>query len=123
MDAPEPASALSRAVREASAAVTPVLVRLFPWHAAAFLAVNAAITAVNVSTGAPWWGLWPFLATAVLLGLHYLIYKAAAVDQRWVDARVEELNLKSYDRSHIEGLKARHAGGARKDERDAGPAG
>lgn len=25
-----------------------------------------------------------------------------------VDARVEELNLKSYDRSHIEDLKARH---------------
>jgi hypothetical protein len=96
------------------------VVRLFPWHAAAFLAANALITAINVFTGPPWWGLWPLLATAALLGLHYLAYKTAAVDEQWVESRVEELNLKSYDRSHIEGLKARHTAGSA--ERDGGSA-
>jgi hypothetical protein len=37
-----------------------------------------------------------------------LFYKAVTVDDRWAEERVEELNLKSYDRSHIEDLKARY---------------
>lgn len=107
--------------REAVASTVQRLVQLFPWHAGVFLAVNAAITAINAVTGPPWWGLWPLLATGALLGVHYLGYKAAAVDERWVDARVEELNLKSYDRGHIEGLKARHGDAAPLDnERKTG---
>jgi hypothetical protein len=86
------------------------LVRAFAWHLTAFVAANAALTAANLWTGGPWWAFWPLLATGFVLALHYLFYKAAVVDERWVDARVEELNLKSYDRSHIEDLKARHGG-------------
>jgi hypothetical protein len=87
------------------------LARAFPWHLGAFVAANAALGAANVWTGGPWWGFWPLVATGLLLAVHYLVYKAQAVDERWADARVEELNLKSYDRSHIEDLKARHRGG------------
>jgi hypothetical protein len=109
MNGHEPVSSPPQPTRgSAFAAVALPLARLFPWHAAGFLAANAVITAINVFTGPPWWGLWPLLATGALLGAHYLVYKATAVDERWVDARVEELNLKSYDRSHIEGLKGRH---------------
>ena len=32
------------------------------------------------------------------------------VDEHWAEERVEELNLKSYDRSHIEELKSRFGG-------------
>ena len=85
------------------------LVLGFRRHVRAFLVVNAALNVVNAFTGRPWWAFWPLLATAFALALHYLFYKAKAADERWVDARVEELNLKSYDRSHIEGLKARHS--------------
>jgi hypothetical protein len=86
------------------------LVRAFAWHARAFLAANAALTAANLWTGGRWWAFWPLIATGALLAVHYLFYKAAAVDERWVEERIEELNLKSYDRSHIEDLKARHGG-------------
>ena len=88
------------------------LLGAFAWHLRAFLLANAALSAVNAWTGRPWWAFWPLLATGFLLGLHYLFYKAAQVDERWVQERVEELNLKSYDRSHIEDLKARHGEGA-----------
>lgn len=84
------------------------LVRAFPWHLRGFLAGNAALSVANAFTGGPWWAFWPLLVTGLLLAVHYLFRKAAAVDERWVEARVEELNLKSYDRSHIESLKARH---------------
>ena len=95
---------------------------VFPWHVAAFLAVNAATTAINVVTGSPWWGLWVLLFTGALLGVHYLVYKAFAVDDRWVETRVQELNLKSYDRSHIEDLKVRHTGeAAAEGEGSTGP--
>ena len=53
--------------------------------------------------------LWPMLAWGMLLLLHYLLYKSWTVDERWADARVEELNLKSYDRGHIESIKKRPA--------------
>jgi hypothetical protein len=86
------------------------LVGVLPWHVRAFLIGNVGLSVANVFTGRPWWAFWPLLATGLLLAVHYLVYKAAAVDEGWVDARVEELNLKSYDRSHIEDLKARHGG-------------
>jgi hypothetical protein len=84
--------------------------RIFRWHVRGFLAINAALNLANVVAGRPWWAFWPLMATSSALGLHYLAYKATAVDERWVDERVEELNLKSYDRSHIEDLKARYGG-------------
>jgi hypothetical protein len=83
-------------------------VRAFRWHLRLFLVLNISLTLANVLTGMPWWSFWPLLITAFLLGLHYLLYKALTVDETWAEERVEELNLKSYDRSHIEELKSRY---------------
>lgn len=91
-------------------------VRLFPWHARAFVGFNAALSLANVLAGTVWWAFWPLLATGFLLCLHYLFYKVINADDAWVAERVEELNLKSYDRSHIEELKGR-LGGANADKR------
>ncbi len=82
--------------------------RAFPWHLRAFIAINGGLTAVNIATGRGWWALWPLLATGAVLGLHYLGYKAVTVDEQWAAERVQELNLKSYDRGHIEALKSRY---------------
>jgi hypothetical protein len=87
------------------------IARAFPWHLRAFAAVNAVLGAANYVTGRPWWAFWPLAVTGLLLAVHYLLYKALVVDESWVEERVEELNLKSYDRSHIESLKARHGEG------------
>lgn len=81
--------------------------RGFGWHVTAFLALNAALNLANAAAGAPWWAFWPLAVTGLLLGLHYLTYKAVTANEQWVEERVEDLNLKSYDRSHIEELKAR----------------
>lgn len=75
-----------------------------------FLALNVALSLANALVGRPWWAFWPLIATTFLLGIHYLLYKALSVDEQWAEERVEELNLKSYDRSHIEGLKSRFGG-------------
>jgi hypothetical protein len=87
------------------------LVRSFRWHAWGFAAVNLALTAVNIWTGRPWWALWPLLATGLAFGLHYLLFKAFTVDERWVEERVAELDSKSYDRSHIEDIRKRQEQG------------
>lgn len=79
----------------------------FRWHVGVFLAVNAALSLANVAAGTSWWAFWPLAVTAFLLGLHYLAYKTMTANEQWAEERVEELNLKSYDRSHIEELKAR----------------
>ena len=74
------------------------------------LRLNTGLNLTNASTGRPWWAFWPLLVTGMLLGLHYLLYKAMTVDEHWAEERIEELNLKSYDRSHIEELKSRFGG-------------
>lgn len=79
----------------------------FPWHAAVFLALNAGLTVANVVTGRPWWAVWPLIISGFALALHYFLYRATAVDEEWVAARVTELNVKSYDRSHIEDIRER----------------
>jgi len=99
-------------------AFVPSLVHAFRWHLVASMLVNAALSAANVITGPPWWSFWPLLGTAFLLALHYFAYKAVTADERWANDRAEELNLKSYDRSHIEDLKARYRGDARTVKRN-----
>jgi hypothetical protein len=84
------------------------VLRGFKWHAAAFLALNGILTVANIATGAPWWAFWPLAATLFLIVLHYIVCKSVTADEQWAAQRVEELNLKSYDRSHIESLKSRH---------------
>jgi hypothetical protein len=89
----------------------------FKWHAAAFLALNGILTVANIATGAPWWAFWPLSVTSLLFGLHYVLVKSLTADERWAAQRVEELNLKSYDRSHIEDLKSRYGDGPAHDDR------
>jgi hypothetical protein len=83
------------------------LVRGLRWHAWGFAALNLGLTAINIATGRPWWALWPLLATGLVLGVHYMLAKAFTVDERWVDERARDLTIKSYDRSHIESIRAR----------------
>jgi hypothetical protein len=83
------------------------LVRTFRWHAWFFAAINLALTGINIATGRPWWALWPLLATGFAFGLHYILFKAFTIDERWVDERVRDLTIKSYDRSHIEDIRER----------------
>jgi hypothetical protein len=72
-----------------------------------FIALNAVLTAANFATGRPWWAVWPLIVSGLALALHFFVYRAATADEQWVAERVEELNLKSYDRSHIEDIKER----------------
>lgn len=83
------------------------LVRLFPLHVRLFLALNIALSIVNAVMGRPWWAFWPLLVTGLALAAHYLVYKTAVVDDAWAEERTEDINLKSYDRGHIENLKSR----------------
>jgi 2TM domain len=77
------------------------------WHLLAFIAVNAILTVANVALEGGWWAFWPLLISAAMLSVHYLFCKALIVSDGWVDERVEELNIKSYDRAHIDELKTR----------------
>ena len=120
MDTPAPSppdpAAKPAADRIWSPAARRLLVRTLRWHLAAFVAVNLLLTGINIFIGGWWWAFWPLTVTAALLAIHYFFYKATAADERWATERVEELNLKSYDRSHIEDLKSRYGGGD--DRRD-----
>lgn len=78
-----------------------------PWHFGFFIVLNVALSLANVMTGRPWWAVWPLIISGFVLALHLFLYRATAVDEAWVESRITELNLKSYDRSHIEDIKER----------------
>lgn len=82
--------------------------RNFRRHFAAYCFVNLGLTGANILTGAPWWAFWPFALWSVAVLVHYLFYKASAIDDAWVDRRVDDLLSKSYDHSHIEGIQSDH---------------
>jgi len=107
------------AARPALSAMRPRMLRAFRWHVRAFLAGNLLLNGINGLTGGFWWAFWPLAVSGLALAVHYLACKAAAVDAPWVEERIEELNLKSYDRSHIEGLKSRYGAGKAGDETEA----
>ena len=75
-------------------------------HFLIFFAAALAILAVAVA--ADWrWLYWLPLGWGIVLLVHYLVYKAHTVDDRWVEERTEELHLKSYDRDHIQSIRTR----------------
>jgi hypothetical protein len=84
------------------------IVRAFPWHAGASFPLIIALNVANTVRGDSWWAFWPSLILCAALAAHYIVYKSLMVDPSWVRERVEEVNLKSYDRSHIEDLKQRY---------------
>jgi fatty acid desaturase len=80
-------------------------------HAGIYIAAASVLTAVNAVTGHGWWSFWPVGVWGVALGVHYIIYKAKAVDERWAEERAADLRSKSYDASHIDDI-ARDRGAA-----------
>jgi type VI protein secretion system component VasK len=81
----------------------------FPRHALLFVVVNGLLHGVNAYTGAPWWAFWPLVAWGAILLAHYLVYRARRVDERWVKERTDDVRSKSYDRAHMDSIRARHS--------------
>ena len=88
--------------------IAKIAIATYPWHLCIFVSVNVLLTALNVWGGPPWWGIWPLLVTGLVFTVHYLIYKAATVDDQWVEDRATDLYDKSYDQGHISNIAGRH---------------
>ncbi|MEO8718446.1 MAG: 2TM domain-containing protein [Burkholderiales bacterium] len=77
----------------------------FRRHVVAFVLVNAALTGVNIYTGAPWWAFWPLVFWGLVLMVHFFFHRAATVDDAWVKERTEDLRSKSYDLGHSDDIR------------------
>jgi hypothetical protein len=84
------------------------LARLFPRHLAVSSTIGSLLLITNLVVPGGWWTFWPMLVLAGLIGLHFLIFKAVTVDDAWAAERAEALNIKSYDRGHIDTIADRH---------------
>lgn len=90
--------------------LTGLISASFGRHFLVFLTACLGVLALAAATG--WrWLYWVPLAWGIGLLIHYLVYKANSVDERWVEERTEELRLKSYDHDHIESIRSRHGRG------------
>ena len=77
-------------------------------HAGAFMLGNAALVGANWLSGEPWWFFWPLAAWGLALAVHYFVYKARKVDERWAQERAADLRSKSYDANHIDSIAERY---------------
>jgi hypothetical protein len=82
-------------------------------HVRVFVAVALVLTAVNWAVGGGWWSFWPLGIWAVVLGVHYMVFKTRSVDEAWVAERTADLHSKSYDAGHIDDIAARARDAAR----------
>ena len=62
----------------------------------------------NWLTGGPWWFFWLLAPWGVALAVHFLVYKARTVNERWAQERAADLRSKSYDASHIDSIAERY---------------
>lgn len=97
--------------------------RAFRIHVRAFCVGVAALAFANWLSAGPWWSIWPILAWSIVLGGHYMVFKARTVDDAWVEGRVADLHSKSYDASHIDSIAERHEAGASGAPQDPKPPG
>jgi len=74
-----------------------------------------ALIAADWAEGGSWWSFWPLAAWGVVLGMHYLVYKARTVDEAWVEERTADLHSKSYDAAHIDAIAAERRDPVAKD--------
>ena len=91
---------------------------MFRRHLAAFVLVNALLTGVNIYQGPPWWAFWPLIAWGLVLMLHFLMHRAAAVNESWVEERTLDVHSKSYDAGHIDDIRQHPAPSVQDGARD-----
>jgi len=78
---------------------------MFRRHLAAFVLVNALLTAANISMGPPWWAFWPLILWGIALMLHFLVHRSRTVDESWAEERTLDVRSKSYDAGHINDIR------------------
>ncbi|MBE0624390.1 MAG: 2TM domain-containing protein [Burkholderiales bacterium] len=104
------------AAKAAGAAARAAAGRAYRRHLYAYVLGNCALSAVNVYTGSPWWAFWPLIAWGLVLMIHFLVFRAATVDDSWVDERVQDLRGKSYDLGHMDVIRDNPAPSIGRDE-------
>jgi hypothetical protein len=78
-----------------------------------WLAISAALLVINVATFAGWlWAFWPIFVLGLPLFVQFLIVRSMAVDDEWVDERILDLHMNSYDFDHIRNIKEHGPGSA-----------
>ena len=82
---------------------------MFRLHLWAFVLGNVALSTANAFVGDVWWAFWPLVVWTPALAVHYFLYKARRVSDRWVEERTEDVLSKSYDRAHIDSIDKRYS--------------
>jgi hypothetical protein len=81
--------------------------RGFRLHAIIYGLVNTGLVVANVSWGGELWVIWPIAVWGMALAPHFFYVRSACVDESWVEERVADLRLRSYDLGHIDDIDSR----------------
>ena len=81
-------------------------------HCVAYAAVIGLLLAVNVLSFSGYlWTFWPAFGWGIVLLVHYLYVRTIHIEDEWVDERVDDLRMNSYDFDHIYTIRGRFGDG------------
>ncbi len=86
-------------------------------HARAYAVAAVIFLLVDLVASDGWWFFWPVLVWGSVVFLHYMYVKSVSIDDDWAARRTREIGDRAYDLGHIEDIRKRYQGAARRRDK------
>ncbi len=86
-------------------------------HARAYAVAAVIFLLVDLVASEGWWFFWPVLVWGSVVFLHYMYVKSVRIDDDWAARRTREIGDRAYDLGHIEDIRKRYQGAARRGDK------
>ncbi|MCY4592927.1 MAG: hypothetical protein OXE86_20700 [Alphaproteobacteria bacterium] len=87
------------------ARLNQVLLASYGWHQPLFLTGLAALGALDLAFLDGWGTFWVMLSWGMVFGIHFMVFRAQTVDERWVQERTIFDVQRPWDTGHIQEIK------------------
>ena len=81
------------------------LLTSYRWHQPLFLAGLAALGTIDLAFLDGWGTFWIMLSWGMVFGVHFMVFRAQTVDERWVQERTIFDVQRPWDTGHIQEIR------------------
>lgn len=82
-----------------------IVLAAYRWHQIGFLAGLAALIVIDIAFLEGWGTFWIMLSWSTVFGVHFMIFRAQTVDERWAHERMIFEVYRPWDTGHIEEIR------------------
>lgn len=81
------------------------LLATYRWHQPLFLAGLAVLGTIDLAFFDGWGTFWVMLSWGMVFGIHFMVFRAQTVDERWVAERTIFDVQRPWDTGHIQEIR------------------